>query len=85
MKIKVTDSQIFAINRSGKENTFNYGSTHIDEAGFQAVDNFVEGITKNIEQGEEVFVEARESDVAAKMISRKIEDKINRSVTLITV
>lgn len=85
MKIKVTDSQIFAVNRAGKETNFNYGSSHVDEAGFQAVDNLTEALVKDIAEDEEVFVESKENDVAAKMISRKMEDKIKRSVTLISV
>jgi hypothetical protein len=85
MKIKVTDSQIFAVNRAGKESVFNYGSTQIDEVGFQAVDNLIDALVKDIAEDEEVFVESKENDVAAKMISRKMEDKIKRSVTLISV
>lgn len=84
MKIKVTNDKIFAVNRAGKEVNFNYGSSHIDEIGFQAVDNLIDAVTKDIDTDEEVFVESEENSVAAKMISRKIEDKIKRSVTSIT-
>lgn len=83
MKIKVTDNQIFVTSKSEGEKIFNYGSVHIDEVGFQAVDNLVDAVIKNVGVDEDVFIEARESDIAAKMIARKIEDKIKRSVTLV--
>ena len=85
MKIKIEDTQVEVVARDGYKNTFNYGSLHIDEAGFQAVDNIVEATSKHIASDEEVFVESVQNNVAAKMIGRKIEDKIKREVSFIYI
>lgn len=85
MKIKVEENEIKVVGRGGYNHIFNYGYLSIDETGFQAVDNVTETLIKHVEADEDVFVESNGDVVAAKMIQRKMEDKIKREVTLISL
>lgn len=80
MLITITDKNIKAQNKECCEVDICYGSDVIGKIGFQAVDNAVEKIIPIIKK-EEVFIDGK--GVEAKMIARKIEDKIKRDVIFI--
>ena len=57
------------------------GYEDIRKYGFQVVDHMTENIVPKIKTSEEVFLEG--DSLEAKMIARKIEDKIKRDVIIL--
>lgn len=89
MKITLSDNKILAAkkdDKTGKETeyVFNLGGKDIEEHGFQVVDHLVENIIVNLSPKEEVFVEnvSNSSVLPARMLARKLEDKIKREVII---
>jgi ribose 5-phosphate isomerase RpiB len=78
MRIIITENKIDIHNRDKKTVTVDYGTEDIARVGFSAVDYAVEQALKIRDNDEGVMVEG--TGVEAKMIARKIEDKIRSEV-----
>ncbi len=89
MKININQNNIKYIikNKDGveEEREINLGFEDIHEHGFQVVDHITDNIYKDMRDGE-----VRESEsvtvygdnIEAKMVARKLEDKIKREVII---
>lgn len=85
MKISVNENNIKYIISNGDEHRINLGFSDIHNHGFQVVDHIIdklhkEMVDRKVKEGEEVMVYG--DNIEAKMIARKLEDKIKREVNI---
>ncbi len=85
MKISVNENNIKYILSNGDEHRINLGFSDIHNHGFQVVDHIVDKLHREIAdketgEGEDVIVYG--DNIEAKMIARKLEDKIKREVII---
>ena len=85
MKISVNENNIKYILDSGDEHRINLGYADIHNHGFQVVDHITDKLhreiaDKEVGEGESVIVYG--DNIEAKMIARKLEDKIKREVII---
>ncbi len=82
MTIKVEKNSTHILLKDKTEKVLVLGYEEIRLHGFQVVDHIVEDVITKLEKLEEVFVSG--DTLEAKMIARKIEDKIKREVILLS-
>ena len=85
MKISVNENNIKYIIDDMSEHRINLGFNDIHNHGFQVVDHIIdklhkEMLDKKVGESEEVTVYG--DNIEAKMIARKLEDKLKREVII---
>ena len=82
MTIKVEKNSTHILLKDKTEKVLVLGYEEIRLHGFQVVDHIVEDAIIKLEKLEEVFMSG--DTLEAKMIARKIEDKIKREVIMLS-
>ncbi len=82
MTIEVKQNKTTILLKDKTENVLVLGYDDIRKYGFQVVDHILDQVIPNIKKDEEVFVSG--DTLEAKMVARKIEDKIKRDVIILS-
>jgi hypothetical protein len=77
ISITVKEDKIVVILEDGKEEVVNMGADFIREHGFAVVDEIVDNINLNIKNSDVIV---RGKFLEAKMVARKLEDRMQREV-----